>query len=348
MEKKGSSRKSKWMSAILILAGICLLLYAWSIGQGETKRMDAKEEVLSFAIYGDADTEKIAKKAVQSFQELHHCKVEVYCYGTEKEEENQVLGQAAGGKSFDVFYITPAVLKIMKDAGEVVSLESVLTERKEQGDMFYPVTLQEGQIEQQQYALPIGVQPYMLYYNRDLLERMGLEDPQAMFQEKRWTEEVAKHYFQEFAEKSGKYTFDMEKKLSASEYDMRKNSFQSGEEAFILGDLSMTRLLYNADFSWDIIPAPSEHSDFSNSTFTIPMIAAGTGTHQDLACEFVDYYVSTLGQKLRLESGECLLPSLSMVFYTSMGDVAFPEHSNYYFFAIENGYASEQNPMIQE
>ena len=70
MEKKGSSRKSKWMSAILILAGICFLLYAWSIGQGKTKRMDAKEEVLSFAIYGDADTEKIKKDLTNKIDAL--------------------------------------------------------------------------------------------------------------------------------------------------------------------------------------------------------------------------------------------------------------------------------------
>ena len=188
----------------------------------------------------------------------------------------------------------------------------------------------------------------MLYYNKEILEAFEMEDPQTMLRDRQWTEKATSDYFQELSRKSGKSVWNLGKQFTEEEYEAYRNAFKMGEAPFILGDLSMTRLLYDAEFSWDIIPVPSENSDFSNSTFTIPMIAAGTGIHQDLACEFVDYYISTLGQKLRLESGECLLPSLSMVFYTSMGDVAFPEHSNYYFFAIENGYASEHNPIIQE
>ena len=348
MKKKMGNKKICLISVSFILAGICLLIYSWSIGLSETESANIKEEVLSFAIYGNSETEMIVRQAVQSFQELNHCKVEVYCYGTEEEEEDQVLGQAAGGKGFDVFYITPEILKKMEEAGEVVNLETVLEERKAQGDLFYPITLQEGQIENQQYALPVGVQPYMLYYNKEILEAFEMEDPQTMLRDRQWTEKATSDYFQELSRKSGKSVWNLGKQFTEEEYEAYRNAFKMGEAPFILGDLSMTRLLYDAEFSWDIIPVPSENSDFSNSTFTIPMIAAGTGIHQDLACEFVDYYISTLGQKLRLESGECLLPSLSMVFYTSMGDVAFPEHSNYYFFAIENGYASEHNPIIQE
>ncbi|MGN0354977.1 MAG: ABC transporter substrate-binding protein [Muricoprocola sp.] len=394
MKKRKRRKKVYLISTVLIMAGLILLLKACGTGQNVTENSEKKEEVLTFAIYGDENTEKIVKQAVKSFQELNHCKVEVYCYGTEKEERTQVLGQAAGGKGFDVFYATPATLKKMWEAGEVLELDSVVANRKEQGDIFYPITLEDGKIEGKQYALPVGVEPYMLYYNKDQLELLGMENPQEMFREKRWTGENVLLYFEKLVEKTGnpalklqntivntelilqaeggqwkfengemildqkaKHSLDgwnellengMIEMISSEKYEECKNSFQDGGELFIIGNLSMTRLLYNADFSWDIIPFPSENSDFSNSIFTVPLIAVGAGNHQELARQFVDYYVSTLGQKLRLESGECLLPSLNMVFYTSMGDVSFPEHSNYYFFAVENGYSSEKMDLTEE
>lgn len=392
MNRRRRKRIIQFISTFLICIGFGLVIYAWSIGKKEVvENADASEEVLSFAVYGDVNTETIVKQAVQSFQQLNNCKVDVYCYGTKEEEESQVLGQVAGGKGFDIFYASPEILEEMAGVGEVVILDDILEGRQAQGEAFYPVALEEGKIGTHQYALPIGVQPYMLYYNKDILEQMEMQNPQELFDQKQWTAENACSYFEELTEKSQKaalklqnsvlnieliigtcggswhldgQTLKMDKKaekalenwkqlrgnhvidlLSADKYEEYKNSFQNGEEAFVLGDLSMTRLLYETDFSWDIVPFPSENGDFSNSIFTIPMIAAGVGDHQQLSCEFINYYISALGQKLRLESGECLMPSLSMVFYTSMGDVAFPEHSNYYFFAIENGYSSENVNM---
>lgn len=124
--------------------------------------------------------------------------------------------------------------------------------------------------------------------------------------------------------------------------------FAAGKIPMMIGDLNMTREFSKIDdFKWDVVPFPSQNSDFSNSVFYVPLIAVTNGENSTLAKKFLDFYVSGMGQKLRLEYGECLIPSLNMTFYTSMGNVKFPDHSNYYFFAIENGY-SDSEPKLSE
>ncbi len=132
---------------------------------------------------------------------------------------------------------------------------------------------------------------------------------------------------------------------SEKEYEVYRQEFASGQQPLIISNLEMTRLCSTASFQWDILPYPSVNSNFTNSNFETPLLAVSRGNHEKLAQAFVSYYVSSLGQKLRLEKGECLFPSLSMVFYTSMGDVKFPEHSNYYFFAIDQGYACQRESV---
>lgn len=125
--------------------------------------------------------------------------------------------------------------------------------------------------------------------------------------------------------------------------------FADGELPVIVGDLSMTRLLNKREeFQWDVVPIPSENSDFTSSVFHVPLIAAAKGENEVLAEKFINFYVSTIGQKNRLEHGECLLPSLNMTFYTSMGDVTFPDHSNYYFYVLEKGYADYRKDISDD
>lgn len=116
--------------------------------------------------------------------------------------------------------------------------------------------------------------------------------------------------------------------------------FRSEDVPIILGGIEYINKLYDAEWmEWDIVPLPSKDSNFGNCPLDIPLIAvSGGGLNTKLAADFADYYVSTFGQKLRLEMGEYQISSLDMTFYTSMGDVKFPAHSNYYMLAVSNGY----------
>lgn len=394
MKEKQTNRLLRMISIFLIALGVTGLSAVLFMADGGTFQEKTEEEVITFALYGDTQMQRIADQVAETFMEQHHCRVEIYCYSTGEEERTQVVGQLAGGKGFDAFYVNPELLEMLLQNREVVSLEGVLQERRQEGDSFYAAALEEGKIGGVQYALPTGVMPYMIYYNQSLLEEYGIQDPQTLFRGKGWNFSAFADCLRTLGDASGGpalalssgwetvepllraegggfvrqeegIVLDSQAESTAEafgaleregraifcneeEYQKMKQQFVRGELPMIAGGLEMTRLCSNADFSWDILPWPSWDSDFQNSNFQVPLIAVGNGEHTELAEEFVSYYVSALGQKLRLENGECLMPSLNMVFYTSMGNVRFPEHSNYYFFAMENGYACENRDTSEQ
>lgn len=394
MKKLHTNKLLYSISIIFITFGCIGLIAAFTMKQDRQTQGSLEVEEISFALYGDAEVQKITEEAAETFMNQEHCKVDIYCYATEEELNSKIIGQIAGGTAFDAFYASQDVIDILADKKELQSLDDVLKERRGKGDEFYTVALENGKLDGVQYALPAGVMPYMIYYNKSFLEENGLEDLQVYFENKKWDLSGFVSYARAVKQKTGKpgitltsdwslvepflrcngggYSISGEKaeldaqalatlelitqliqegaveNCSTEEYENLKERFSKGEIPMIAGGLEMTRLCSNVDFAWDIIPYPSMESNFENSNFEVPLIAAGNGKHKELARKFISYYISALGQKIRLEKGECLIPSLNMVFYTSMGDVKFPEHSNYYFFTIENGYSSSQSKLSEE
>jgi multiple sugar transport system substrate-binding protein len=101
-------------------------------------------------------------------------------------------------------------------------------------------------------------------------------------------------------------------------------------------------------FEWDVVPMPMISADYTSTVIEVPQIAAAKGGNVELAKKFVMFFVSSFGQKVRLEEGERLMSSLNMAFYTGFGDVHFPDHSNYLFFIAENGKTlTNQNLFLE-
>lgn len=397
MKMKSSDRQKifvKVAGIVLIAVGFIGLLAVGMLPEDEKMPSLEDLQVISFALWGDAKEQEIAEELAETFMGKENCKVDVYCYSTENELYTNVLGQIAGGNGFDVFFVNQKVLSQLEEMDMVVPLDSVVEERQREGDEFYIIALNSGYLEGKQYALPTGIMPYMLYYNRDLLENNGIINPQKLLDGGQWNLEALLEITEKFYETSGctgmmllpewwmispfvlsegggwdrekeENPLDRKAKVTleklaeqvlqggmaiqkAGNYEGTQERFYSGELPFILGDLEMTRMCSNVDFQWDILPFPSAEGLYDNSSFGVPLIAVGAGEKEKWAKKFVSFYISSLGQKLRLEKGECLMPSLDMVFYTSMGNVIFPEHSNYYFFAMENGYSLDSPEVSEE
>lgn len=374
-------------SVLLACVGITFLVAALDF-DGEDPRTDTGEQPkITFAVYGDKDIQKVVEDVAAVFMQQSSCKVEVYCYSTEEELKAKVVGQLAAGKAFDIFCTDVDTVSFLSSGDWLVNLDELVEQRRAQGDEFYQAALLCGEVMGEQYGIPTGVMPYMIYYNVDYFEKYGLDTPQQYFERKQWSFEDFRNCLTDLTactstpsfeldarwpvinamlhcdggdfQKEGETisldrqackTMDLLKELEEQhiiEYagsikDVRtpEERFAAGELPMTIGDLSMTRLLNGSGkFEWDVVPLPSLNSDFTNSVFHVPLIAACKGENVELAEEFIDFYVSTFGQKNRLEQGECLLPSLNMTFYTSMGDVTFPDHSNYYFYVLEKGYA---------
>lgn len=303
---------------------------------------------------GDMEQQQIVDEVVDVFGRVYNCRVDVYCFSTAEELRERIISQFAAGKPFDVFCPDLRTFNILLESRYLSPLDEVVAQRHEQGDDFYSTALKRGQRDGVQYALPVGVMPRLICYDVDAFEGLNLRSPQDLFEQGQWDAAGFAACINDLYHETQSPVLAVEDLagLVGSEEAARAidpgavvsmglteslQAFGRGQVPMIVGDLRATRL--KTRVHWDVVPFPSEESDFSRSVFELPIIAAADGEQSDLAREFVGFYVSGIGQKLRLERGECLIPSLNMTFYTSMGNVTFPDHSNDYFFAIENGSA---------
>lgn len=380
MKKRFSFKRLLYgISCLLVLTGLAGIVIVATTSEKVISYPEEPERI-SFAIYGDPNTQAAAKTIAQTYEGKTGCIVDLFMFSTLGELKKSVISRTASGNNYDVFLTDGELLHTLAEEEEVIALDEIVTKRKKEGQEFYENALKAGTIDHTVLAIPIGVTPYLLYYNKDYTDRYDISI-QDIISDGGWDTDIFSAYINGFAEKfetpalavtenfedaftflsmnHGKWTYyrgnlienttllrtvDTIKEWlnngSVMFYEDSESAIQrflNGEVPMLFGDFSMTRKLYSSEFSWDILPVPSPEKDYSSCTYSVSLMAAGNSGNQERAADFIDYYASVTGQKIRLESGECEFPSLRMTFYTSMGDVKFPEHSNYYFYVIEYG-----------
>jgi maltose-binding protein MalE len=93
------------------------------------------------------------------------------------------------------------------------------------------------------------------------------------------------------------------------------------------------------DFTWDIIPFPSYGKGSGASADDVIEISAAKNTKEPKAAmDFILFYTDVLGQKLRLEKGEENMSSLKYAVYLDTDEMTLPEHSNYIFYSLSEGF----------
>ncbi len=94
----------------------------------------------------------------------------------------QVKTQLAGGTGADLYWMDQNNMALAAD-GVFLPLDECVAgaEAQTAGDLndYYPSILAVNQFDGQTYGLPWIAQPVVLYYNRDLFEAAGVEEPQA-------------------------------------------------------------------------------------------------------------------------------------------------------------------------
>lgn len=86
---------------------------------------------------------------------------------------NQVINMAGGGDRADLLFGEIGWVPTLEDSGLTVPVDTILT--KEFLDDFYPNVLEGHSIGGVPYGIPVYVSPYVLYYNKDLFEKAGLD-----------------------------------------------------------------------------------------------------------------------------------------------------------------------------
>lgn len=379
MNIEDNRMKWKWMLLVIAIIGT---IYGLTVTDNQSVQHKKNNQVLSFAIFGDAQTKRIIEKTVEIFGRQNNCEVEVYCFSSQEELDENVIWQMISGKSFDVFYVDKPTLELINKEKWLLELDDIVERRAAEGDFFYDKALTYGKLDNKQLALPIGEIPYVIYYNIDMFNSYQIKTPQYLFDNNEWNYRSFLEIIGKFSKSTGEPAFLLDSNRTTIEmylrmisssfemsetdmvsfldlnfqdtvdlvrngniqyesfnenYDISNKIFISGQIPMIIGDLSATKAFHNTAFKWDIIPFPSSTTNYNTSIYETPMVAGYDGQNSEIALKFIDFYVSHIGQKLRIENGDSLIPSLDMTFYSSMGDVTFPDHSNYYFYVIEHG-----------
>ena len=87
---------------------------------------------------------------------------------------NQVINMAGGGDPVDiVFFAEGSWVPTYEDAGLATPITDILSD--EFLDDFYDNALEANKIGDDIYAVPLYMSPYLLYYNKDIFEKAGLD-----------------------------------------------------------------------------------------------------------------------------------------------------------------------------
>jgi multiple sugar transport system substrate-binding protein len=128
----------------------------------------------------------------------------------------QVKTQLAGGTGADLYWMDQNNMALASE-GVFLPIDDCVANAEPQtaGDLtdYYPSILSVNQIDGQTYGLPWIAQPVVLYYNRDLFEAAGVEEPQDD-----WT-------WDDFMEKARALTLDTDGDGANDQWGFTNNSW---------------------------------------------------------------------------------------------------------------------------
>lgn len=86
---------------------------------------------------------------------------------------NQVINMAGGGDMVDVLFGEIDWVPGLVDAGLAAPVKDILSAQFV--DDFYPDVLKSFEVDGKAYGIPLYISPYVLYYNKDLFKKAGLD-----------------------------------------------------------------------------------------------------------------------------------------------------------------------------
>lgn len=122
---------------------------------------------------------QILEDAVALFEAQHpNVRVE-YTSGIGTGEYSEWLAeQVLKGREPDVCFVFPEDFHLLAASGVLMELDGLMSRDESfDGSMYYPACLESGRWEEKQYALPYESTPTLMFVNKTLLERFGIEMP---------------------------------------------------------------------------------------------------------------------------------------------------------------------------
>lgn len=180
--------KKKLISALLCAALVAGMAAGCGSGSDSGSK-DGEKETLSVWIPPlDDETEKNYVPLLDKFEEENNCELEFQIIPWDTYEEKYMTAINAG-EGPDVGYMYVEMFPTYIDSGAVVDMEEYLTEE----DYEEYIYLDKGKMMGGTYGFPFSTgNPFILYYNEDILASLGEQPPETWEDFKRICEKATK------------------------------------------------------------------------------------------------------------------------------------------------------------
>ncbi|MCJ7841287.1 sugar ABC transporter substrate-binding protein [Lederbergia sp. NSJ-179] len=177
----------KW--SILLCAVILIISGCSSKGQSENGSAGSKKIKLTMAAWGNPAEIKVYQRGLDEYEKTHK-NVSIKLIPVPGDNyEQKLLTQLSGGQAQDIFYVGSETMPKLVETGKIVELTDFLesddsyVKPDEFADGLWGAARQNGEI----YGVSVDNNPYLMYYNKKVLEEAGIEkSPQEHFEEGTW------------------------------------------------------------------------------------------------------------------------------------------------------------------
>ena len=176
-EERGTNMKKTLAFLVVMVMALSLLF---------SVAAQAEETTVEFVIWGSDSRKAEYDRLFTPFTEQTGIKVNVNLVALE-EIVAKLATQIVSGTAPDVVWLTEAQLPQFIATGNLEDISAIMEDEAYQfGDLFPNLTekyIQDGKL----YAVPFTSSPRVYFYNKDMFQAAGLEDPQDLVDKGEWT-----------------------------------------------------------------------------------------------------------------------------------------------------------------
>lgn len=117
--------------------------------------------------------------------------------------QTKVLTGLAGGLSLDILYSHPVLNATYAAKGALIELDSYLKTSTLKLDDFFESALLQHRYKGKLYSIPLDHECNLYFYNTDAVKKAGLEDPNALYRQGKWTLDTYIQYVGKLSQGTG-------------------------------------------------------------------------------------------------------------------------------------------------
>jgi multiple sugar transport system substrate-binding protein len=187
--KRKNSLFLKFIPMVLALVLIISGCGGNANNEGGGESGDGEQVEITMSAWGNPAEIKVYQKAVDAFMEENpDIKVKLVPIPGDGYQD-KIFTQLSGGQAPDVFYVGSEWISKLRETGTVAELSEFLNSAEsyvkpdEFAEGLWGAAKQGGEI----YGVTVDSNPFVMYYNKKVLEEAGVQSPQELYENGEWT-----------------------------------------------------------------------------------------------------------------------------------------------------------------